>query len=291
MIIKSEPAKITDNFYCLGPEMMPGYLLDSDHPAMFESGLSIYGPHYIEEVKKILGTKPLEYLFLTHVHFDHCGGAGYIKKEFPDLTICASEIAGEIIQKPSALETIAKLNTTEDPDNSLPFIPFTIDKIVGDGEIISLSGNTSVEVISAPGHTRDMTAYYLPEMKILIPSEAIGAPTISGQIHSEFLIDYEVYLDSLIKLSRYDAETIIMSHRLIYTGDDAAEYFPKSIAETRAFKNKVTALIQRYGDDHAKVAELIKKEEYDPQPDPKLPELAYTLNLAAKIKAVARLIS
>lgn len=291
MILSSNAQKLSDNLFSLGPEEMPSFLLDGEMPAMFEAGMAVFSEHYIQEVKKILGTRPLRYLFLTHVHFDHCGAAGHIKQEFPDLTICASRAASEIIQKPSALATIKQLNSLPGMNDAQSFKPFTVDKTVKDGEIVTLSANTSIQAISVPGHTRDLTCYYLPEEKTLIPSEALGSPDSGRYIHSEFLIDYDLYLDSLKRISQIEANRLLMAHLFIYTDNDAREYFSKAIKQTQDFKNRIVSLIKQYQDDYTKVAEILKMEDYDNRPEPKLPEAAFMLNLNAKIKVVAKMMA
>ena len=55
--------KIKNNFYMLGTPAMPVYLVDADNPAIFDAGLAFLGQLYAEDIKKILGSRPLEYCF------------------------------------------------------------------------------------------------------------------------------------------------------------------------------------------------------------------------------------
>jgi len=289
MIIPSHTGKIADNLYSLGPEEMPTYLLDGEVPAMFDAGISILGEHYVAEVKKILGARPLHYLFLSHVHFDHCGSAGYLKQAFPDVTICASAISAEIISKPSAVELIGKLNFVPGLTEEQKFKTFSVDRVIEDGDSIDLLENGYLHGYATPGHTRDMTSYHLPQLRTLIPSEAAGVPAGDGHIYSEFLVDYEPYFNSIQRLSNLEFERILCAHRSVYDGEDAAGYFKNAIQQTIRFKDRIVALLEANPNDHKTVARIIKAEEYDPVPEPKLPEPAYDLNLTAKINAVSRL--
>ncbi len=290
MITPSHTGKIADNLYCLGPEEMPTYLLDGKTPAMFDAGISILGEHYIAEVKKILGTRPLHYLFLSHVHFDHCGSAGYLKQAYPDLIICASAISAEIISKPSAVELIGKLNTVPGMTEEQKFKTFSVDRVIEDGDTFDLLENGYLHAFATPGHTRDMTSFYLPQMKTLIPSEAGGVPAGNGHIYSEFLVDYETYFNSIQRLANLEFERILCAHRSVYDGEDAAGYFEDAIAQTIRFKDRIVTVLEANPNDHEAVARIIKAEEYGPVPEPKLPEPAYDLNLTAKIKAISRLL-
>ncbi len=57
---------------------------------MFEAGIYLFGKHYHDQIVRIMGERRPEFLFLTHVHFDHCGAAGYLKRMIPGLAIGAS---------------------------------------------------------------------------------------------------------------------------------------------------------------------------------------------------------
>jgi 2-aminobenzoylacetyl-CoA thioesterase len=287
MIFISNPAQITMNFYSLGPYAIPAFFLDGDHPVIFDSGVYIFGEHYLKEINRILGDRKPEYLFLSHVHFDHCGSAGYLKRMLPGLKVGASSEGSEIIKKPNAINLITKLNTMGET-GKIYFEPFTIDIILKDGDIFEISKNLSVKIVKTPGHTRDMISFYIPEQKILIPSESVGVPGMGEYIFSEFLIDYNIYMDSLKKLKDMDIEVLIMAHGLYYTGDDARNFIPRAIKCTQDFRAKLEALLLKYGDDYDTIASIIKKEEYDPGDIPKQPVDAYMLNLRAKIKAIKR---
>ena len=236
-----------------------------------------------------MGERRPEYLFLTHVHFDHCGAAGFLKRVMPQLKIAASREASEIITKPSAIKLIKRLNTFA-PDGKIYFEPFSIDRIIDDGETMQVAKNLSVKVIKTPGHTRDMLSFYIPEQKILIPSESIGVPGLGEHIFSEFLTDYYVYLDSLKKLAGYDVEILVLAHGWYYTGEDAKAYIPRAIEHTHKFRKRIEQLLIEHGDDYKMIASIIKKDEYDPIEGDKQPREAYLINLEAKIKAIKKML-
>lgn len=286
MIIKSEALQLKPNLYSLGPNAMPIFLLDCETPVIFDAGMSLFAEHYIRQIDIFLKGRKPSYLFLSHAHFDHCGSIGRLKKAFPELIIVGSPLSAEIIQKQSAINLIEKFNTIPGMDENLSFLPFTIDQTVEDGEKIELSGGLSIEVISLPGHTRDMTGYYLPQHKTLLPSESAGVPTEGGYIYSEFLIGYETYLSSLKKLYAYDVDTILMAHEYIYQGEDAAGYLDLAYQQAIRFKDRIIELLEQFQHDDEQVARQIKKEEYDPITSAKQPEPAYLMNLFAKIKSV-----
>jgi len=290
MKCESKPGRVVGNFYCLGPQPVPSFLLDGEHPVMFDAGIYVFGEHYRREIIKLMGEKRPEHLFLSHVHFDHCGAAGLLKTAMPDLVIAASREAGEIIKKPSAVKLIERLNTIA-PDGKVYFEPFSVERVLEDGEIVEVAGNLHVKIVKTPGHTRDMLSFYIPEYKALIPSESVGVPGLGEHIFSEFLTDYHVYLESLEKLAAYDVEILVLAHGWYYTGEDAQAFIPRAIEYTLSFRQKIEDLLRRHGSDYKKIASIIKGEEYDPIKGDKQPEEAYLINLDAKIKAIEKIIN
>ena len=295
-MIFDKTGEVVPGFYVLGAGEVPCYLLTGDRPVLFDAGFSVFGPLYEQAVKEILGSRSPEILFLTHVHFDHCGAAAYLQKAFPGLHIAASQRAAEIVRRPNARKLMAELNDSAadtvrkwKPELHLsePFQPFEVDRVLADGDRLELGSGLSLQVIATPGHTWDFLSYYIPERKILIASEAVGCADSRGYVVSEFLVDFEAYLKSLSRLAALDVDTLCQGHRLVYTGSDVADYFRRSLRTASEFKNQVVDLLTREGGDIRRVVEWIKADEYDSRPEPKQPEPAYRINLEARVKHLA----
>jgi glyoxylase-like metal-dependent hydrolase (beta-lactamase superfamily II) len=295
-LIINNKGKVAENFYVLGASEMPIYLLDGEKPALFEASLSVLGPVLVEEIRRILGNHPPEMLFLTHVHFDHCGSAAYLKKAFPKLKIAASRKAAEILTRPNALSLMALLNQSAaevikswhpEITGTAVFEPFQLDRVLADGDRIELGPGSTVEVIAAPGHTWDSLSYYLPERKILIASEAAGCVDNTGEVVTEFLADYRAYVDTIHRLSRLDVDIFCQGHRLVYTGTDVPSFFERSLEAAAIFRETVEKILLEEGGDISRTVARIKAQEYDPLPHPKQPEPAYLINLEARVKHLA----
>jgi glyoxylase-like metal-dependent hydrolase (beta-lactamase superfamily II) len=296
MIIAGK-GKVADGFYVVGAAEMPVYLLDGEKPVLFEASLSVLGPVLVEEIRNILGDRSPEMLFLTHVHFDHCGAAAFLKNTFPDLIISASRKAAEILSRPNALSLMALLNQSAaevfkswhpEITDTTAFGPFQLDRVLADGDRIELGAGTTVEVIATPGHTWDSLSYYFPERKILIASEAAGCMDNTGEVITEFLADFQAYLDTIRRLSALDVTMLVQGHRIIFTGEDVPRFFKKSLDSAFAFRKMVKKVLNEENGDIGKTVARIKDREYDPKPQPKQPEPAYLINLEARVKHLAR---
>ena len=295
-MVFSKTGKVQDDFYVLGHTWMPTYLLDGERPVLFEAGLTCLGKIYEEDIRSVLGDRQPEILFLTHVHYEHCGATSYFKEVFTDLKVGASPQAAQIIKRPNAQQLMRSLNknasslvTGVDKDKLLqePFKPFDIDLILRDGQVIQLEEGLSVQVFASPGHTRDLLSYYIPEKRILVATEAVGCADHTGHIVAEFLVDYESYLAGLERLAALDVAVLCQGHHFVFIGEAVKDFFAGSIESAKRFKTRVEELLHTEGGSVERVVALIKAEEHDSKPLPKQPEKAYLLNLTARVAHVA----
>mgnify|MGYP001826348188 FL=1 len=233
-MIINNTGQIIDGLYMVGTPAMPVYLLDGEKPAIFDAGLAFFGKIYADGIRQVLGRRNLQYCFLTHSHFDHCGSVSFLKKEFSDLKVVASAKAKKVLGRPNALALIRKLTRANEPLAKTigielvefqRFEPFEVDVTLKDGEFIKLSPDLTVQVVETPGHTRDCLSYFIPQKKVLLCSEAAGVPDATGYIVSEALVDFDQYYESMSRLSEVEFDVLCLGHRQVLIGQDANDYF------------------------------------------------------------------
>ena len=295
-MIFTQTGKLTDFFYVLGNRHFPTHLLLGQRPVLFEAGISCLGSLYEKEIRNILGNTKPEILFLTHVHYDHCGTAGFLQQSFPGLKIAASKRASQIVRRPNAIQFMQQLNRetthwmeTEAPGipEDIAFKPFNVDLVLSDGDRMEIEPGLVVDIIETPGHTWDGLSYYIPEKKLLVAGESAGCMSPAGFIYTEFLVDFEAYLDSIRRLATLEVDILCQSHHQVMTGSDARSFFERSLQSAQDYKRRVVELLNEENGDLEKVAAQVKAEEYDPIHGPKQPEQAYMINLAARVKHLA----
>jgi 2-aminobenzoylacetyl-CoA thioesterase len=299
-VLSTQTGLIKDRFYCLGLSWSGVYLLDGATPVLFESGFACAARLYENGIRSVLCARRPRCLFLTHSHWDHCGSAGYLKKAFPGLEVAASRRSAEILKRPHALELIAELNEEVFPRvAALPgidptllldhgFQPFEVDRIVTDGEVIRLEEGLSIEVLATPGHTRDQLSYYVPEKRILVATESSGMLDRTGNVITEFLVDYDAYVSSVKRLAALPAEVLCQGHHYIFVGREEIErFFARSLDEAERFKDRVYELLLEESGSVERVVQRIKAEQWDTNKAAKQIEGAYLLNLRARVNHLA----
>ena len=287
-----QTGKISDNFYMLGHAAVPIYLLDGPEPLLFDAGFSGLSYLYVKEIKAVLGNRPPAFLFLTHAHWDHVGAAAYFKKIWPHMKIAGSLKSSQILARKGALAQIKALN-----QNGLEalrswgvshiyegdFRHFTFDMVLKGGREMNIRKGLTLNVIAAPGHTWDSTAYYLEERKILISGEAAGCDGIC-----DFLVDHEIYGASLRYLAELNAEILCTAHKDIYTGKDVR----RSMVKYMHLLDEYVAQVQRYlkeeQGDVDRTAARIRKSQWDPRPLPKQPLEPYMINTRIRVKTILK---
>ena len=294
---------IRDDLYVAGFAWSPVYLLACKRPVLFEAGFYCMGRHYERDVRQVLHEKRPEVLFLTHVHYDHCGAAQYIKDAFPGIAIAASRRAAEIARRPHAQFLMADLGKYAsglidgmdgvDGEILLKDRPrgFDVDITLEDGQTFHLADGLSVQVISTQGHTRDMLSYYIPEKKMLFATEAVGCLNKAGRVGTEFLVDYDGYVASLKRLAAYDVEILCQGHHYVFTDADVKHHFDRAISAADEFKETVERLLDAEHGSLDRVVSLIKVLEYDSNPGIKQPEMAYMINLRTRVAHLAEKLS
>ncbi|MDY6906342.1 MAG: MBL fold metallo-hydrolase [Thermodesulfobacteriota bacterium] len=295
-MIISEPGVIAPSLYTVATADVPIYLLDGDRPALFDAGFACLSDLYIDSIQAILSDRQPAFCCLTHSHFDHVGAVAALKKRYPEMQICAFERVGHIMAKPRAVATMQTLSSAAAAavtDYGLDagslggeFEAFELDRLLKEGDTLTVSDSLTVEVLETPGHTRDCLSYYIPEIKALIASEALGIPDYTGYVVADFLVDYDMYMASVTKLNQLDVDILCLGHSYVYTDEDAHTYIPRAMDYAKAFRKRVEDCLHESSGDIEQATQALRAYEYDGKTGPKQPEPAYMMNLKARILAV-----
>lgn len=294
MIIE-KTGRIIDEFYVIGPPTMPLFLMDGTAPVLFDAGCATLARRYEKDIKAVMGARAPAYLFLTHAHWDHVGSAGYLKSLWPEMRIAGSIRTRDILARPRAIRLIEKLNREAvyslrkeglSTEEDIGFESFHLDLVLEDGQQNEPDRDLTVEPIHAPGHTWDLTAYWLPERRILVASEAAGDVDGLGNAQPNFLADYDVYVESIKRLEKLDAEILCIGHRTVFTGSDLQAYLKRALDVAARYLCMVEEFLLEEKGDIDRVVNRIKAHEWDCKPWPKQPEASYLINTRQRVKKI-----
>ena len=194
-----------------------GFLIDDGKTSiLYDTGFGFTGDKLAEKVKAELGERKLDYIFLTHSHYDHALGAVYVQKLYPEAKIVAGEYAAKIFEKPSAKSVMRRLDRQfarkcgvyeyEDLIDNLK-----VDIAVNDGDIVK-AGDMTFTVVNLPGHTKCSIGFYLAENKLLLNSETLGVYFGNETILPICLVGYNMSLESFKRADELDIENMLVPH-------------------------------------------------------------------------------
>jgi glyoxylase-like metal-dependent hydrolase (beta-lactamase superfamily II) len=277
----------------------PGYIVRGDKKSlMIDAGVNLLAPSYLASIKEIFGgVARLDYLFLTHSHYDHVGAAHYLKRHVPGLKIGGHERLAGLLRKSSVLETMNRLSTSH-PElqrynpggEDLTMEPLEIDLVLKQGDVFDLGGLTC-SVYETPGHTRDSLAFYFPEIGALFPGDATGIleDDEGSSPRVAFVASYQDYLDSLELLITLHPEIICLAHRWVLTHDDAADFLERSLAETFRYREVIESYLDAASGDVERVIRDMAHAEYDVKGGIRQARAPYLANLTAQVNHIAGL--
>jgi glyoxylase-like metal-dependent hydrolase (beta-lactamase superfamily II) len=199
--------KIKDNLWQVGgigltnPSDAAIYLVRfGDKAALIDAGSGRDHAQLVKNINQCLEGAELEYLLLTHCHFDHTGGAKAVRDEY-GCRIVAHELDAIYLESGDNQVTGAvryKGNLE----------PFTVDiKLQGQESSIAV-GKGTVTAIHFPGHSPGSVVYTTNLDGLLV----IFGQDLQGPLHSDFLSDEKQYLESLTKLLELEADLILEGH-------------------------------------------------------------------------------
>lgn len=161
----------------------------------------------------------IEYLLLTHCHFDHTGGAEAVRKEF-GCRIVAHELDAVYLESGDDQVTAASWYGSR-------FQPLLIDvKLQGEESTIPI-GNGTVKAIHWPGHSPGSVVY----TTMLDNRLVLFGQDVHGPIHPALLSDAQQYQMSLAKLAALDADILLEGHFGIFRTRQEVREFIESFVK------------------------------------------------------------
>ncbi len=215
-------------------EVLPGlFLVDIDHfgepglggayifvvdneVALIDSGTS-RAKDRIRQALADLGLSPerVRWIFLTHVHLDHAGGAGVLLPELPNATVVVHPRGAKHLVDPSKL--VASTQSATGPrfrfyGEAKP-IPESRVHAAQDGETFALGG-LRIQALDAPGHAPHHLCFFVPEQGLLFTGDAAGL-YLKGQLLPTTVppnFDLEAWLATLTKLEALAPNRLAFTH-------------------------------------------------------------------------------
>ena len=223
----SAPIAITSEILQIGgygltaPEDAAIYLIKFDgRAALVDAGTGRNPTRLLDQLKKI-GVRPehIDYLLLTHCHYDHTGGAFELRAKL-DCPVLAHRLDADFLERGDNEVSAASWYGAK-------LHPCPIDqRLDGDREVLPL-GDRSITALHIPGHSPGSLAFV---------AESDGQTVLFGQdVHGpldiRLLSNRADYLASLERLLTLEADILCEGHYGIFRGKPAVTEFIRSFLQ------------------------------------------------------------
>jgi len=196
------------------------YYLRGKRHALIETGTSLSAAHIIDALPERV---ELDYIFVTHVHLDHAGGAGELARRYPHASVIVHPRGSKHLIDPTRLVESVRAATGEMFSLYGEAIPIDAERVhaVEDGERFDLGNGIIIEAIYSPGHAPHHVCYFEPEGRTLYTGDAAGALR-NGALYCTTpppSFDLELSLHTIDRLRSLKPRRIFYTH--FGPGDDA----------------------------------------------------------------------
>lgn len=236
------PFQIFGNLYYVGTIPTSVHLVDTgDGLIVFDTGYQASLYLIIDNIYR-MGFDPhqIKYIFLTHGHIDHLGGARSLKE------LTGAEIA---IGEADRDYANGKLDLTYAKEFGMCYREtFEPDIMLNDGDWLSI-GNTVIRTVATPGHTPGAMSYFFSvtdgeKTFTAALHGGAGTNTMSREFLDRYGLSYSCRSDfkrSMDRLSNEQADIFLGNHmwqnhtpekyKRLRAGDRLAFVDPKELAE------------------------------------------------------------
>lgn len=161
------------------PMLDASHVLQSDGEAAFvDTGVNSGVAGLLEALATLkISTADVRWVFLTHIHLDHAGGAGALMQSLPNATAVIHPRGARHMVNPRRLIAGAKAVYGEDPFNAMygKIQPIDEDRIhvPEDGETIML-GNSPLHVLFTEGHAKHHYCLHHEQANAIFTGDSFG---------------------------------------------------------------------------------------------------------------------
>jgi len=185
-----------------------------DKAVLIDSGCGEAHELLVDNISRVLAPDvAIEYLFLTHCHYDHTGGAQKIRQRF-GCKIVAHEQDAVYLENGDNQVTAATWYDAQ-------MTPLKIDRIIKDKTQTFQIGKGRVTAHHCPGHSPGSVVYLVT----FGPVKVLFGQDVHGPLDPSFLSDRNDYRTSLNFMLDLDADILCEGHFGIYRGKDNVKEF------------------------------------------------------------------
>ena len=271
-------------------------LISGEKTALWDTGMFYCADEGIELTKKALNGRRLDYIILSHTHYDHIGALSSFRNAFDGVQVIASEYAAYVFTRDGAKKLMKEMSENAarvymgDASLMKPFdvSGFYVDIVLHDGEYIDL-GTGKLLFMNTPGHTKCSISLWDAETGTFIASESLGVFNRLEYCHLPALTSLENCFSNIDRAKVLPIKNLYLQHTGLLTQMSPAEFFEQVLHDASYFKSLTLNCINNKGMSDKATVEYLLKNIHDVYIiDDRQPSKAFYINTEAYIKLLRR---
>jgi 2-aminobenzoylacetyl-CoA thioesterase len=234
--------EITENTLQITTATASHLIISGEYCAISDAGIYAEGESLWKRIEEEVET--IEFILLTHAHFDHVGAVPYLRSQAPHLRLLGGRETETLLKDAEYTRVLYEKNKNasealgETMDLSFDDWHSMLqpDMTLSDGESFSLGGGVDIILIDTPGHTPDSVSYYVKPDAAFIGGDILGHYGGRDLVTPAFSGDYKTYLASLQKISSYDIQVLSLPHGGSLTGELVTRYLTELLVYSDQYR-------------------------------------------------------
>ena len=220
-----DPYKITDEIFQVGGGRLTSsedaavYLINIDgRCALVDAGCGRLVGQLKRNIRAChIELDQIEYLLITHCHFDHTGGVKGLKDDLPRTIVVAHELEAPYLEQGDNTVTAARWY-------GAAMQPFSVDRKIAGAEEDIMLGERHIKALHVPGHSPGSMVYVMESEghKVLFGQD------VHGPLDPALKSDRAAYKKSLELLLSLEADILCEGHYGVINGAQEVMDFIKS---------------------------------------------------------------
>ena len=240
------------------------YVIKGKRAGIVETGPRLTVENLLAGLKEIgIKKEEVEYVFVTHIHIDHAGGAGTLLPHLPNAHLLVHERGVPHLVDPKKLwiSSLQVLGEIAELYGEFQPVPKERVLVAKKGMVVDMGAGVDLKVLEMPGHASHELAFYEKKSRGIFPGDAAGIyldrfnvilPTTPPPFH------LEMALSSLKGLIEMKPRWIYYSH--FGSASDAVEKL-KTYATRLTLWGKIVHNGMKNGEDIETICERISERD------------------------------
>ncbi len=207
-------------------------IVGKEKVALYDCGMAYCNKDLIKNIEKELykrNLKEIDYILLSHSHYDHVGALPYLLKRWSKAQVIGSEKCKNVFKSSGARKTMKELGEValasfSSEKTEIIVDGLRVDRVVCNNDSIDL-GDKVIKVLETKGHTDCSLTYVIDPDKIMLASESTGVLRSNGVITTAILKDYDMTIESAKRAMAYNADYLVIPHYGILDKENSIHYF------------------------------------------------------------------